>query len=71
MSECEAILNEYRSEEAIQVETVMVQTLEQLQSDVRTLEDIVADLIEDEDELEKNEGDAYTFVITTKKMATK
>ena len=53
LPECETILNEYRSEEAIQEVTMMVQTLEQLQLEVRILEDIVADLIEDEDELEK------------------
>ena len=71
LPECEQIILKYRSQEAKEEAVVMIQTLEQMEKEVKALDDEVSNLTEEEGELEKNESEAYEFLIRIRKMKAK
>ena len=57
--ECEAIVAKEKSNETITEALVLLQALSEAINEVSSLDDMVSNLIDDDNELEKNEEDAY------------
>ena len=67
---CEQIVARERNDEVVRKALVLLQALQESIVEVRRLEDVVSDLIEDEEELENHEKEAYEFVSKARNMET-
>ena len=63
---CEQIVARERNDEVVREALVLLQALQESVVEVRRLDDVVSDLIEDEKELETHE--AYEFVINARNV---
>ena len=65
---CEQIVARERNDEVVREALVLLQALQESIVEIRRLEDGVSDLIEDEEELENHEKEAYEFVIKARNV---
>ena len=65
---CEQIVARERNDEVVREALVLLQALQESIVEIRRLEDAVSDLIEDEEELENHEKEAYEFVIKARNV---
>ena len=67
----EAVIEKYRTTEAIGEAAVLIQTLEEMKDEIQNLDDKVADLMGPDDDLEKQESEAYEFIIALRNHQAK
>ena len=68
--QCEEILSGEMNEDVIAEAVVMMKTLEEAADEVRCLDGEVSDLLlEDEEQYEQNEKEAYDFLVKTRRVA--
>ena len=65
------VIEKYRTTEAIGEATVLIQTLEEMEDEIKILEDKVADLMGPDDDLEKQESEVYEFIIALRNHQAK
>ena len=65
---CKQIVARERNDEVVREALVLLQALQESIVEVRRLDDVVSDLIEDEKELETHEKEGYEFVIKARNV---
>ena len=71
LPDCEGIIVNYRTENTIEEASALLQILEDKQKEIKILDDEVANLLEDEEELQKHETEGSKFLLTLRKMQAK
>ena len=71
LPQCEDLLTNYGTEESSGDASALIQVLDEIRVEVKTLDEAVADLMDDEDAMEKHESESYQFGATMRKMQAK
>ena len=64
LPQCEELLTNYRTEESRGDASAMIQILDEIRVEIKTLDEAVAYLMDDEDAMEKHESESYQCGIT-------
>ena len=71
LPECEALMVKEKNFDIVREAQVLLQALQESINEVRMLDEAVSNLIEDDKGLEKNEQEAYEFMIKARKVESK
>ena len=68
---CEQVISKYRTDEAVEEAKGLIEALEDGQKEVRVLDEVIADLTQEEVDLETHEREACKYGLKLRKMQAK